>query len=287
MADLGGFKTEIKKIALECCSACGVADARPFAELEPVYSTYEGAAHAAYIGRNAATRADIKRWFPSAKSVLLCAFSYWEPGRPAPLLAQEQLASFPLRYCKRKGAPSESGLYKPARFALCRDYHKEVAARLEQVLLKIKALAPGTEGRVFVDSSPVAEKPLAQRAGLGCQGRNTLLINKELGSYFVLGGIVLSLPLEPDEAFPENLCGDCRRCIEACPTGALSDAGLSVSRCLAYWLNSAQEAPPDALAAAARGMIAGCDLCQEACPHNAAKKKTGRLALSAKSFFEA
>lgn len=282
MADLGGLKTEIKRTALEFCSACGVAEARPFAELEAVYAAYEGAAYAAYIGRNAAARADIKRWFPSAKSVLMCAFSYWEPGRPAPLLPEEKLSSLPLRYRKRKGAIPENGLYKPARFALCRDYHKEAAERLEQLLLRIKTLAPETEGRVFVDSSPVAEKPLAQRAGLGFQGRNTLLINKELGSYFVLGGIALSLPLDPDEAFSENLCGNCRRCVDSCPTGALSATGLNISRCLAYWLNSAQEAPPEELAAAARGMIAGCDLCQEACPHNAAKKKTGRLALSCK-----
>ena len=282
MADLCGLKAEIKKTALGLCSDCGVADARPFAELESVYSRYAGAVHGEYIGRNARTRADIGRWFPEAKSVLMCAFSYWEPGRPVPLFGGEQLSAFPERYLKRKGAAPENGTYVPARFALCRDYHKEVSARLEQLLAKIKLLAPDAEGRIFVDSSPVAEKPLAQRAGLGFQGRNTLLINKEMGSFLVLGGIALSLALEPDGAFTENLCGDCRRCIESCPTGALSEEGLEVSRCLAYWLNSAQGNPPEELAEAGRGMIAGCDLCQEACPHNAAKKKTGRISLSCK-----
>ncbi|HOX23481.1 MAG TPA: DUF1730 domain-containing protein, partial [Elusimicrobiales bacterium] len=198
------------------------------------------------------------------------------PGEPVPLSGLEK---FPLKYQKRKPLPDASGLYKGARFALCRDYHKEISARLEKILSAVGALAPGVEGKIFVDTSPVPEKFIAQKAGLGFQGKNTLLINRELGSFVVLGGIALSLSLEPDSP-EERRCGDCRKCLEACPTCALSEKGLDIGRCLAYWLNSAFAEMPENMAQAARGMIAGCDICQEVCPWNSEGRNCAESLLS-------
>lgn len=269
MADRRSLAQAVKALALERCSACGIARAEPLPGLFSCYSHYGPQSRAAYIGRSARERSDIRLWFPKAKSVLLCAFAYWpRPGAaPGLELSSEELRSWPPRYLKRKG-PSAPGGYRPARFALARDYHKEAGARLSSILARIAELFPGADGRTFVDSSPVAEKPLGQLAGLGFQGKNTLLINKELGSYFVLGGIALDLDLEADAPQAGGQCGDCNRCAEACPTGALSVNGLDITRCLAYWLSAAPDEMPEEMARQAQGLIAGCDKCQEACPWN-------------------
>ncbi|MDC1510115.1 tRNA epoxyqueuosine(34) reductase QueG, partial [Oceanospirillaceae bacterium] len=122
-----------------------------------------------------------------------------------------------------------------ARYALGRDYHKLVRKRLAQLSKAIEALIGPFGHRVFVDSAPVLEKPLAQKAGLGWQGKHTLLINRKQGSWFVLGEIFVDLPLPIDEPYQKDHCSRCESCMNVCPTNAFPQPYvLDANRCIAY-----------------------------------------------------
>lgn len=159
--------------------------------------------------------------------------------------------------------PSPSGPI--ARYAHGRDYHtvlQEKLALIEGYLLQAE---PGLRTRRCVDSAPLAEKPLAQKAGLGWQGRHSLLINPVYGSWIVLGELILTHPYPPDPPAVDQ-CGACRVCLEACPTGAIrDDRTIAADRCLAYLTIEHKGQTQADL----HGRILGCDLCQEACPWNA------------------
>ncbi len=156
-----------------------------------------------------------------------------------------------------------------ARHARGPDYHEVVAVRLRSILSGIRAREAGVHGRVFVDTAPVMEKVWAQRAGLGWIGRNGLLVQPGLGSFTVLGGIAIDAEVEPDRP-AEDRCGDCRECLDACPASAITgDRLVDVRACLSR-LTSEADVPPgaDLSGRLAGGSAFGCDLCQEACPHN-------------------
>lgn len=273
MADRGGLAAAIKRAALKRCSACGIAPAVPDPRMRAICESQAAGPH--YLRESAARRADIRLWFPEARSVLMCAFQYWpHPSLRDNRLNSRDLHKLPRRHLRRLPGPA-SGEFRLARFALFRDYHKILRAELALLLSEIRALAPACAGRVFADTSPVAEKFLAWRAGIGWRGKNTLVLNRELGSYLLLGGIALSLELPADREAGEDLCASCDSCVKACPAGSLTPYKQDAARCLAYWLNEAQAPMPPELAEAAAGMAAGCDRCQEACPRNAAAKKTG------------
>src|SRR5579862_420149 len=122
-----------------------------------------------------------------------------------------------------------------SRYAWGRDYHKVMRGKLEQLRLAIEQMSPGVETRVYVDTGPIVERAFARISGIGWMGKNTCLINQEKGSWFFLGVILTSLDLEPDApAF--DRCGSCTRCLEACPTGALTEPYvMDASRCIAYF----------------------------------------------------
>lgn len=155
-----------------------------------------------------------------------------------------------------------------ARYAYGRDYHKLMRARLQRLAQWLQAEVKGCGARVFVDSAPVLEVELAAQAGLGWRGKHTLLLNRDAGSFFFLGEIYLdlALPVDPPQA-PH--CGDCRRCLDVCPTAAIvAPYRLDARRCISY-LTIEHEGPiPEALRPLLGNRVYGCDDCQLACPWN-------------------
>jgi epoxyqueuosine reductase len=158
--------------------------------------------------------------------------------------------------------------YRIARYALGDDYHQVIRAKLETLLSAIQAVAPEAQGRICVDSAPVLERDLAWLAGLGWYGKNTCLINTQRGSYFFLGVLLLTLELEYDTP-AEGGCGTCRLCLDACPTGALTEPYvLDARKCISYLTIELRESIPESYRAPMGEWLFGCDICQEVCPFN-------------------
>jgi epoxyqueuosine reductase len=153
-------------------------------------------------------------------------------------------------------------------YARGRDYHKVLRARLQQLAARIEAAAGALGYRVFTDSAPVMELPLAEKAGLGWRGKHTLMLNREAGSMFFLGEILVDLPL-PVDAPATAHCGQCRACIDACPTGAILGPGrLDARRCISYLTIELKTSIPLELRPLIGNRIYGCDDCQTVCPWN-------------------
>ncbi len=190
-----------------------------------------------------------------------------DPAHPGMLAGARTVMVLAMAYPWRGPEPVGLAGYL-ARYARGPDYHRVVRGRLKALLAELRAREPGLRGRALVDTAPIFERAWAARAGLGWIGRNTCLIHPELGSALVLGELVLSVELEPDPMIPDR-CGDCRACVEACPTGALrrpEGRWLDARRCLSYWSVEARgPIPPDLPAEA---VLFGCDACGAACPWN-------------------
>ncbi len=156
-----------------------------------------------------------------------------------------------------------------SRYALGRDYHKLVRKRLQQLAERIQAAIGPFGYRAFVDSAPVLEKALAQQAGLGWIGKNTLLLNKQAGSWFFLGELFVDLPLPVDAAHEREHCGRCQACLDVCPTAAfVGPQLLDARRCISYLTIELKGAIPEELRAPIGNRVFGCDDCQLVCPWN-------------------
>lgn len=246
------FKEWLRAEALAAGFArAGFASCEPFAaEQERLEAWFAagGARHLPYL--DAETMLDPRKLWPQAKTALVGFFPY---ARPEAL----------------PGAAPDS--LKLSRYLWGPDYHAILKPRLAQLLARAQELRPGLEGRVCVDTAPLLEREMAARAGLGWQGKHTLLITGKDGSYGFLGVLLLSEALPPDAAFTAEHCGTCTRCIDACPGGAISPFRLDPNRCLTtYTIEAFVDPPPDIAAALQESRwAAGCDACQEACPWNA------------------
>lgn len=204
-----------------------------------------------YMHKHGSKRAAPAELVPGTARVLSVRMDYFPPDTQA---AWSQLENAEAAYV--------------SRYALGRDYHKVLRARLQSLSDQIAALIGPFGYRVFVDSAPVMEKPLAEKAGLGWIGKHTNLINSKAGSYFFLGEIYVDLDLPIDLAASEH-CGTCTRCISACPTGAITAPfQLDARLCISYLTIELDGAIPIALRPALGNRIYGCDDCQLVCPWN-------------------
>ncbi|MFM9902054.1 MAG: tRNA epoxyqueuosine(34) reductase QueG [Polaromonas sp.] len=203
----------------------------------------------AWLESEVALRKDPARELSGARSMILVADQYADGAADPPL-------------------PQGSG--RIARYARGRDYHWFIKRRLHLLNDVFRKRFPGHKFRSFVDTAPVLEREHAARAGLGWIGKHTLLIHPRAGSYLLLGGTLTTMNLrmpEPPGPTPDA-CGACTRCIDACPTGAITPYSVDARRCIAY-LTIEHRGPADpTLQPRVGDWIFGCDVCQEVCPHN-------------------
>jgi epoxyqueuosine reductase len=172
-----------------------------------------------------------------------------------------------------------------SRYARGRDYHKVVRSRLQQLCDRIAAEAGSFGYRVFSDSAPVMEVELARKAGLGWRGKHTLLLDRT-GSWFFLGEIYTDLPLPCDEPVEEH-CGTCQRCIDACPTGAITGPyELDARRCISYLTIEHKSAIPEELRPLIGNRVYGCDDCQAVCPWNGFAQRSGSADFASRNGLE-
>jgi epoxyqueuosine reductase len=232
--------------------ACGVAPAAGHPELgfleEWLARGYAGEMH--YLARTAERRADVRHVLPSARSVIALGTVY-HTDRP---------------YSTEVADPGEALI---ARYAWGDDYHEVIGSRLDALVTWMReASEVPFEARAYVDTGPVQERVYAQAAGIGWIGKNTCLIHPELGSFLFLSEIITSLELEPGTPATDR-CGDCTLCIEACPTGAILEAGvLDARRCISYATIELKGEIPGELHGPIGSHVYGCDICQEVCPWN-------------------
>lgn len=196
-------------------------------------------------------------------------------SRPQELLPGTlRVISVRMDYLPGSAAAMQENLEQPdrayvSRYALGRDYHKMMRMRLKKLAEQLQSAIGEMDYRVFVDSAPVLEKALAERAGLGWIGKHSNLINRSAGSWFFLGEIYTNLPLEPDHTTQRNHCGDCSACIQACPTAAIvAPNRVDARRCISYLTIELRGAIPVEFRSMMGNRIYGCDDCQLVCPWN-------------------
>jgi epoxyqueuosine reductase len=246
---------------------CGIAPADGFPELEFLkeWLARGYAGDMSYLSRSADRRADVRAVVPGARSVIVTGTLYntgSDPGDDPTHIMNPARESG-----RHQGLTPERGVI--AKYARGDDYHDVLKARLDALLAWMRAESPDVfDARAYVDTGPVQERVYAQYAGLGWIGKNTCLINTEHGSWLFLAEIICTLPLEPDTQGLEQ-CGTCRRCLDACPTGALVEPGvLDSTRCLSYLTIELRTGIPDEHRAALGNHVYGCDICQDVCPYN-------------------
>lgn len=268
---------ELGRAIIDACLAqgfarAGIAPASPSAWGEQFRAWLASGGHAemAYMHERVEQRLDVTRLLPGARAVIMVADQYAPRGDA------------------RSDAPAdgEQILGVIARYARGRDYHRVIKDRLHQLADRLRALHPEARFRSFVDTGPVLEREQALRAGLGADaqgrhamflGKHTLAIDPRLGSYLLLGGIATTLDVcSPGPTLPsgpgvqDDRCGTCTRCIDACPTGAISPNRVDASRCVSYLTLEHASLVDPKLHAGIGDRLLGCDVCQDVCPYNVA-----------------
>jgi epoxyqueuosine reductase len=212
------------------------------------------AAGMAYLERGSEPRADPGRVLEGVRSIVMASLVY---GRPDP----------------SPPSPTEA---KVARYAQGEDYHEVLWRKLEALLAWLECACPGVRGRAVADTAPLLERDFARLAGLGWIGKNTMLIDRRLGSFTLLGALLVDVELAYDSPHASSHCGTCTRCLDACPTDAFAGPyQLDARRCLSYWTIEHRGPIPDEWAGRLDDWVFGCDVCQDVCPWNR-KAPTGR-----------
>ncbi|OEK05825.1 tRNA epoxyqueuosine(34) reductase QueG [Roseivirga misakiensis] len=242
---------------------CGISKAEFLAEEAPRLENWlKRGAHGkmSYMENHFDKRLDPTKLVPGAKSVVSLLYNYY----PESDLSAEE--------------PSN---YKIAKYAYGTDYHFVIKDKLKTFLQELNSEIGAIDGRVFVDSAPVMERQWAEKSGLGWIGKNTLLINKNQGSFFFLAELIIDLELEVDGPI-KDYCGTCTKCIDSCPTDAITPYELDASKCISYLTIELKDNIPQEFENKMEGWAFGCDICQDVCPWNRFSKKHSEPAFSPK-----
>ncbi len=206
-----------------------------------------------YLENNFDKRMDPSRLVPGAKSVVSLIYNYFPEET------------------------YENNNHKIAKYAYGKDYHKVIKKKLKLFLSEIREKIGEIDGRIFVDSAPVHERAWAQKSGLGWIGKNSLLLNKNMGSFFFLAEIISDLELTPDGPI-KDYCGTCTKCIDACPTEAIPEPYVvDGSRCISYLTIELKDEIDKKFAGFMENWVFGCDICQDVCPWNKFSKPSNEL----------
>ena len=192
-------------------------------------------------------RVDPRELVPGARSVISVLQNYYHPY---------QLSDKP-------------DVGRISRYAMGDDYHETMKSRLRKLYAWLQVEYPELDGRVFVDSAPVMDKAWAARAGLGWIGKHSNLINRDIGSWFFIGEMIVNAPLESDRPVAD-MCGSCTKCIDACPTNAIVEPYVvDAKKCISYLtIEHREDDIPDELVPKMGNWVFGCDICQDVCPWN-------------------
>lgn len=238
----------VKRIAAQMgFEFCGIAKAERLVEEEDNLSEWlkrSNHGEMDYMSNHFDKRLDPTQLVPGTKSVVTLMYNYM-PSQPL-----------------------NTG-YKLARYAYGRDYHRVIKKKLKRMMSEVQDELGQVGGRFFVDSAPVLERAWAEKSGIGWRGKNTLLINKQAGSYYFLAVLLLDIQLLPDAPFQTDHCGTCTKCIDACPTDALlPDRTLDARKCISYLTIELKSEIDQSFQQEMNDWIFGCDICQEVCPWN-------------------
>jgi epoxyqueuosine reductase len=257
-----------KQKALELgFQACGMSKARRLIEHEQSLETWlnEGRhGTMSWMENHFDKRLDPTRLVDGAQSVVSVLCSYHQPE----LFTKLQ---------------TDTDSPRISAYALGDDYHQVLKSKLFELFEAVKDFNGGLEGRVFVDSAPVMDKAWAALSGLGWYGKNSNLLNKQLGSFFFIGEMIIDAVFEYDAPVADH-CGTCTRCIDACPTQAIYEPGkVDATRCISYLTIELREAIPQEFHEAMGQWVYGCDICQDVCPWTRKAQPAKETALTARN----
>ena len=239
------IKSEAKRLGF---TSCGIAKADFLEEEAPrleqwLDNNYHG--EMGYMANHFDKRLDPRLLVNGAKSVISLTYNYYPEHQ------------------------QNSNAYKLAKYAYGEDYHFVIKSKLKDLYRFIQEEIGEIDGRVFVDSAPVMERAWAEKSGLGWNGKHSLLIQKEAGSFFFLSELIIDLDLEYDQPFKTDHCGTCTKCIDACPTDAiLPNSTIDGSKCISYFTIELKNEIPNSMKGHFDDWMFGCDICQDVCPWN-------------------
>ena len=247
------LKAEAARLGFD---ACGISKAERLDEeafqleqwlLEGRHGTMD------WMERNFDKRIDPTELVHGAQSVISVLHNYYQPTKH----------------------PENPTVGKISRYAWGDDYHRVLKDKLYRLYHWLEEQVGAIHGRAFVDSAPVMDKAWAKRSGLGWQGKHTNLLNRDMGSFFFIGELIVDVPLATDGPMPDY-CGSCTRCIDACPTDAIYEPyAVDANRCISYLtIEHKEDDIPDAIQPEFKNWIFGCDICQDVCPWNKFKYAT-------------
>lgn len=251
---LSQLADDIKRWAQELgFQQCGITDCDLSAEKDHYLNWLEQSFHGemGYLENHLDKRFSADQLLPGSQRIICVRMDYLPPSTQA----LDNLSDNQQAYV--------------SRYTLGRDYHKLIRKRLTELGKKINKAAGGSVFRAFVDSAPILERPLAEKAGIGWRGKHTLILNRSAGSMFFLGELFIDLPLPIDAPETENHCGKCTACLDVCPTDAFPEPNvLDARRCISYLTIELDGSIPEELRPLMGNRIFGCDDCQLICPWN-------------------